>query len=166
MSLRLETLTLRTSLSAEECRQRLTQLARRGAKSRLGIRGIVVRNWFAFGRSVGEQIPPRTWVRGSLYPEPRATRVEITVGPNPLLGPLVLSCFAMLAAGAILITVLRFGTPAPHLARLVWFSWTVVATFGGLFLLGPTFEVRKERAFLVAALERLLEAGGSSAPTP
>jgi hypothetical protein len=159
--LQLERMTLATRLSAAECRDRLLHTT----SPLLGIfdggifpvRGLVRGTSFYFGRSVSHQNPPRTWMSGRIRDRGPTTFIHVRIGPNPLSGIVSTVLFSVLAAGAVIATLLALTSPFRNW-QLVALSWAVVITFVGLFFVLPAADHPIEREFLLEHLVRTLEA--------
>lgn len=164
----LERASLLTPLGADECRLRLASrvMAWRRTDAPSGaarianvpVRGWVRARWFYLGRANSPQTPPRTWVRGRIAKSgEKLTRIRLVIGPSAILGSLSIVLFALLTAGAMILTLLALTTPfAP--VRFLVLAWTVVVTFAAVFFVLPELDFEKERTFLVDFLTTALDA--------
>jgi hypothetical protein len=118
---------------------------------------------FYFGRAVSHQNPPRTWMRGMIRDLGPTRYIHVTVGPNPVAGIVSTALFAILAAGALIATLLAVTSPF-HNWRLVGLSWAVVVTFAALFFVLPAADHPVEREFLLQHLTKTLEAAPIAEP--
>jgi hypothetical protein len=157
----LEQLTLRTTLSISECAERLAGATLRWDKppcpAVFPVRGLITTGRFYLGRSASRQSPPRTWLRGRLLEADTNTRVDVTIGPNPFLGFVIITLFAMLIAGAMVLSWLALTTSITS-PRMVGAAWLVVGVYGALFFIAPALDYGRERRFLVSFVEHTLEA--------
>ncbi len=166
----LERLTLATSLSPDECVDRLVHTTSRwlasmqssfpvatGSHSVKPVRGFVRGSRFYLGRRVNTRALLRTWIYGQIRRAERETVIEVSIGPNRVAGLFVTVLVAMLGAGAAIATVLAFISPFATWAGAV-LSWSVVITFVAVFFVFPASDHPGERAFLLNHLQKTLEA--------
>ena len=160
--LQLERLTLQTLLSPDECRQRLQHTTLPWLAflhpSLLPVRGFVARRRFYLGPRINTRSLLRTWISGQIRRAEQATVIEVSIGPNRVAGLFLTVRAAMLCMGATMATVLAITSPYESL-RGALLSWAVVGTFVAVFFVFPASDHPGERAFLLAHVQKTLEAG-------
>jgi hypothetical protein len=161
LPLQLERLTLATSLSPDECRSRLVHTTSHVFTffyaSRLPVRGFVGVRKFYFGPRAADRSFLRTWIFGRIREDDERTVIDVSIGPNRVVGFFFTTLAVMLGASAMIATVLAFTSPF-QTWRSVALSWAVVGAFVAVFFVFPASDHPSERAFLLNHLKRTLEA--------
>jgi len=99
----------------------------------------------------------RTWISGQMRKVEQMTVIDVSIGPNRVTGLFLTALLAMLAAGALVATVLAFISPFQSPVGAL-FSWVVVAAFVAVFFVFPAEDHPRERAFLLEHVKKTLEA--------
>jgi hypothetical protein len=155
----LERLVLSTDLTVADCAERLRATTSPGVAwlrpSGLPVRGFVKPRHFYFGRGAPTRIPLRTWMAGRLRDAGDRTVIEVSIGPNPVGGALLLLFGCLLLSTALVATAIAIATSS---WRAVPISWAVVLGFATLFFGIPAAVHEDERAFLLEHLRRTVHA--------
>jgi hypothetical protein len=161
LPLKLERLTLATRLSPDECRDRLAHTTSHWIAflhpSLLPVRGFVRGRRFYFGPRVDTRALLRTFMSGQIRKVEQKTVIEVSIGPNRIAGLFLTVLAAMLSIGAVVATVLAITSPF-ETWRGAALSWAVVITFVAVFFVFPASDHARERAFLLAHVQKTLEA--------
>jgi hypothetical protein len=159
--LQLERLTLATRLSPDECRARLAHTTSPWLAFQYGsvlpVRGFVRGRRFYLGPRMTTRALLRTWISGHVRKAEQMTVIDVSIGPNRVAGVFLTALLAMLAAGAVVATVLAFISPFQSPVGAV-FSWVVVAAFVAVFFVFPAEDHPSQRAFLLEHVKKTLEA--------